>query len=363
MLTKPFFTAPRFAHLSAGALLLTVCSVLPAHSETASLATHFQLSERATPPAINTPRARYPRQSAQSAESGWTHNLLFIDGAGEVVAVDHQGTRFTPFIRESQRTLARWQFETSAQHHVATAVFDFAIPQSQGRTDTRAHYFKVMAEELWPRALAHDPVSQRMLGEILLQLLPNQYGPIMFVDMDVTGPPSPDNLRPASLPLQQSVRLPAGDFTLTDSYQVEDIRLYYPGEALNEAQQAARYAKFQAVDWGAQHIAPGRYRVMAGDHQAVRPHGLVLAEVWRPRFWLQLAAENGDHKAQQRLALQQGRWADILIEAQDPFVQTWVGAKQFTRGDQAAGLSLLQSAADNDYAVAQAILDSVQAGQ
>ncbi|MCC5826762.1 hypothetical protein [Alkalimonas sp.] len=106
--------------------------------------------------------------------------------------------------------------------------------------------------------------------------------------------------------------------------------------------------------------APGRYRILSSQNNrgryqlSIQPIQELPANM-TARYWWDMAARNGDHRAQQIMAAFDQRWEQYLIAQQDPDVLAWSSTQRILDGDKAMGLAMLEQAIAQNHPIAKAL--------
>lgn len=229
------------------------------------------------------------------------------------------------------------------------------------KDETEAGFFKAIQSDLWKPALQGAPGHQRMLAEILSQIVQSQAVRVTPVDAEVSGAPQVADFEANEVALEDE--LPASTFTLDESFNVRDINIYGAG-LMSDDEVVAAMEQIKGYDFAQiEGINSIRYRVMNDSTDRLTPFEINRPRLWTSEFWWQQAAQNGDREAQRQRALVDAQWMDYLLEQEDAFAQTWLGALLVTRGqgeaEQAKGVELLRQAVDNGSDNASIILKAI----
>lgn len=325
--------------------------------EKVPLETAYNLHESESPRATRKVQPKYPERSARQGNNGWSRQLVFVDAAGEVITSESYGSQFGNFKRATARALGGWKFVAN-KPKVTSVYFYFT---HKDRAETEAGFFKAIQTDLWTPALQGAPGHQRMLAEMFAQIVQLQTVRVTPVDTEVSGAPQMADFKANEIELENE--LPASTFTLGKNFKVSDIDIYganlMSDDELTEAMDEIKDYNFAEVE-GINNV---RYRVMKDSTDRLTPFEINRPRLWTSEFWWQQAAQNGDREAQRQRALVDAQWMEYLLEENDVFAQTWLGAMLVTRGksdtERNRGIELLRQAGNNGSDEANAILKSI----
>lgn len=284
---------------------------------------------------------RYPEDAALSGQFGYVNLRFLVDESGAVTSVDTldafpQGV----FEKSAIRAVKRWQYQPGDKKHLVRVKLDYTL---DGYVDAVQLTKLIEKEKLWQYAVAGAPTYQEALGTLLE--LASSYSQHYFVD-DKTAKLTAD--------------LP--DFAVFSSKKIPKVNIeQFSGWAsitLNEqgviTNVSQRHLYADSVDMdlvglqvSKQSIA-GEYRISRlSDKLSVNievKHLIRVASTLTPNFWWELAARNGDKRAQHIMAANDSSWERYLLSKNDPVVMAWSGSKLILDGYRKEGLALLDQA-------------------
>lgn len=305
------------------------------------------------PEPVRRPVPQYPVDAARKGQFGYVMMRFLVDEEGKVQTIDTldafpQGV----FERSATRAVRRWQYEATGEKHIVRVRMDFTM-------DSELNLQRVHAllhnDKLWEFANAGSPRHQEVLGT-LFELLSMRTHKSWQVRHELNE----SDMTPDLHMFRDQARLSAS----LDGFI---------GQAYIELAAGGRISQVDHVredsNWDAETLlaatintvaAPGRYSIYGsqnqrGRHQlSIRPLQEVPVNM-TARYWWDMAARNGDQRAQQIMAAFDDRWEQYLIAQQDPEVLAWSGTQRILSGDTEQGWAMLEQAIAQNYAIAKAL--------
>ncbi|MDP4535717.1 TonB family protein [Alkalimonas collagenimarina] len=363
-----FFLAAELEHPGARSAIQQVSDALSAEqlSEAEQVYTalqqRIQLPKRradaitqrtAGPEPVSRPAPQYPVDAARRGQFGYVMLRFLVDEEGKVQTIDTldafpQGV----FERSATRAVRRWQYEATGEKHIVRVRMDF-------RLDADLNFQRVHAllhnDKLWDFANAGSPRHQEVLGTLfeLVAMGSN-------ISWQVRHELSEQDMAPDLSLFRDRSRLSASldDFVglahieLGSGGRITQVDFLREGSNWDEEQLLAATINTAA--------APGRYRILRSQNHRGRYqlHIQPIQELpanMTARYWWDMAARNGDRRAQQILAAFDLHWEQYLIAQQDPEVLAWSGTQRILNGETELGWAMLEQAIVQNNATAKAL--------
>ncbi|SNY59749.1 TonB family C-terminal domain-containing protein [Arsukibacterium tuosuense] len=299
-------------------------------------------AEHEMPTAIKRAHPRYPRNAAINGQFGYVNLRFLVDESGSVTSVDTldafpQGV----FEKSAINAVKRWKYQPGDKKHLVRVKLDYTL--GDGYIDAPQLTKLIKKENLWHYAVAGVPNYQEVLGTLLS--LASSYSQHYFVE-DETA--------------KVSAELP--DLSFFASKKTPNVKIeQFSGWAtitlnergiITEVSNRHFYPDSQNIDLLGLQVSKGG---SAGEYRINRLSDKLSADInvrhvikvvpsLTPYFWWELAARNGDQRAQQIMAANDPRWERYLLSKKDPVVMAWAGSRMILEGDRQQGMDLLEHA-------------------
>lgn len=307
----------------------------------------------ASPEPIRRPSPQYPLDAARRGQFGYVMLRFLVDEEGKVQTIDTlDAFPKGVFERSATRAVRRWQYAASGEKHILKVRMDFTM-------DTQLNLQRVHAllhnDKLWDYAHAGSPRHQEVLGT-LFELLSMR----THKSWDIRHELSEQDMEPDLSVFKDRTNLSGSldgfvglaHIELAEEGHISQVDFVREGSNWDETKLLA--ATINTV------AAPGRYSILGslserGRHQlSIRPLQELPVNL-TARYWWDMAARNGDRRAQQIMAAFDERWEHYLIAQQDPEVLAWSGTQQILSGDRELGWAMLEQAIAQNHAIAKAL--------
>tara|TARA_R110002126_G_scaffold43555_6_gene124845 strand:+ start:3790 stop:5118 length:1329 start_codon:yes stop_codon:yes gene_type:complete len=310
------------------------------------LITKQPADEKAAPQVLKRVNPKYPSDAARAGRFGYVNLRIFVDEDGTVQSVDTlDAFPKGVFEKESIRAVKRWRYEAGTEKHIQQVRLDFTLDGEVNVDNFRA---TLVDNKIWEYAVAGLPAYQEALGTMLEMVS-------MFSrnDFDVDK----GSKLTADLPdLSVFSAKPVVNITLPDFEGRAWVKVASDGK-ISQAKyihnpKGAEAKQLIGVEVS-EKLTPGRYALKSytmNDHLRVAVSALnVIPESLTSGYWWEVAARNGDKRAQQIMAVKSSIWERYLIAQQDPVVMAWSGSKLILDGNREEGLALLDQAIALNY--------------
>lgn len=275
------------------------------------------------------------------------HLRFLVDESGAVTSVDTleafpQGV----FEKSAIQAVKRWQYQPGDKKHLVRVKLDYTL--DDGYINAVQLTKLIEQENLWQYAVAGVPNYQQVLGTLLS--LAAHYSEHYFVEdkaVKVTAE-LPDLAVFAS---QKTPKIEIEQFSGWATVTLDEQGV------ITKVSKRHLYPDSPDIDLiGMQASKKGT----AGEYYITRlsdklsgkinvRHVAKVAATLTPHFWWEMAARNGDQRAQQIMAANDSRWERYLLSKQDPVVMAWAGSRMILEGDRQQGMNLLEQAIALNY--------------
>ncbi|WP_019677196.1 energy transducer TonB [Arsukibacterium perlucidum] len=298
------------------------------------------------PTAIKRVHPRYPKEAAMNGQFGYVNVRFLVDESGSVTSIDTldafpQGV----FEKSAIRAIKRWKYQPSDKKHLVRVKLDFTL---DGYVDAIQLTKLIEKEKLWQYAVAGVPNYQEALGTLLE--LAASYSQHYFVE-DKTAKVTAEL---PDLSVFASKKTPGIEIEQFSGWAT--IKLNEQG-IITGVSSHKLYPDSQNIDLVGLQVskegAAGEYRITRlSDKLSANinvEHVIKVASSLTPYFWWELAARNGDQRAQQIMAANDSRWERYLLSKNDPVVLAWTGSRMILEGNRKQGMALLEQAIALNY--------------
>ncbi len=292
----------------------------------------------------------YPSQAAKNGISGYVKLTFLIDGNGkvlapEVVESNPQGL----FDKAALKAIEQWQYPRQNQKKVVSAQLNFRLDTCQN-SSVRAEISK---NQLLQLALSNNPNYQFQLSQAFQQMAICTNAVIRHSHAFAES-----QAYISTVYEQKLANLPNSTLGVKGLAQVNISNRGAIKEVISSSSEhLANKIKGKFVD---KNVRAGEYLIQSLDPDAVVLQPILyVPKTQHSRYWLILAAKNGNRDAQWSLAQEDRSWLLYLVAKKDPQALTWHGARLYTAGNTSEGIELIDEAIARKYRFAETVKQSL----
>ncbi len=288
----------------------------------------------------------YPSQAAKNGISGFVKLTFLIDANGKVVAPEVvESNPQGMFDKAALKAIEQWQYPRMNKKRVTSVQLSFRLDSCQNS----AIRTEVTKNQLLQSALSNNSTSQYQLSQAFQQMAICTNAVIRhshaFAEPQAYISPIYE---------QKLANLPNSTLGVKGLAQVNISNRGAIKEVISSSSEhLANKIKGKFVD---QNVRAGEYLIQSLDPDAVVLQPILyVPKTQHSRYWLILAAKNGNRDAQWSLAQEDQSWLLYLVAKKDPQALTWHGARLYTAGNTSEGIELIDEAIARKYRFAETV--------